>query len=242
MTTTTPSDASAHLAHCPCGAEVRSDGLRDRASYEEFRITGLCQACQDRIFLATCATDPAKRFALRHGAVVAHDAARDELAALPFLYTAEPRIAWDAHRIVRIGERLKRLDPHRALAPMADALTGHAVCVHESATVHDPAVPVRLAGIDLLIVLDRITRRAVDTLPLPSPHHVIVLADEAHWRAHHATSLPELERAWAEEPEPHRSTLRTCALLGWALARLPDGAATGAPPLHAFLDDPHRSE
>lgn len=127
MTTTTPSDAGAHLAHCPCGAEVRNDGFRDRASYTEFRITGLCQACQDRIFLATCAADPAKRFALRHGVVVAHDAARDELAALPFLYTAEPRVAWDAHRIVRIGARLQRLDPHRALAPMAETLTGHAV-------------------------------------------------------------------------------------------------------------------
>ena len=240
--TTTTSDMPAHPQRCPCGAEVRSDGFRDRASYLEFRITGNCQQCQDTMFLCSCARDPTKRFTLRHGAVAAHDAHHDEFAALPFAFTPEPRLAWDAHRILRIGARLPPLDPHRALAPMAEALTDHAVRVHESATVHDPGVAMRLACTDLVVVLDHATCRAVTRLPLPPRHRVVVLADEAHWGAHYGASAPELARTWAAEPEPHRSALRACALLGWALTRIPDGAVTGAPPIHAVLDDSHHSK
>ena len=239
---TRPPDTPETPRRCPCGAEVRSDGFRDLASYLEFRITGNCQACQDRMFLATSATDPTKRFALRHGAVAVHDAQRDETCLLPLLGTAEPRIAWEARCILRIGARLQPLDPYAALAPMAEALHGHAVRVHESATVHDPALPVRLARTDLVIVLDHATRETLQRLPLPARHRVVVLADEAHWSAHYGASLPELERTWGAEPEPHRSALRTCALLGWALARIPDGAPSAASPIHAFLDHPNRSE
>ena len=238
---TRPSDTPETLGHCHCGAEVRSDGFRDLASYLECRITGNCQACQDRMFLCTNAHDPSRPFALRHGVVAAHSADCDEAAALPFLFTVEePRIAWEARFILRIGARLEPLDPYAALAPMAEALHGHAVRVRESTTVHDPALPVRLARTDLFIVLDHATRETLKRLPLPARHRVVVLADEPHWSAHYATSLPELERAWAAEPEPHRSALRACALLGWALARVPDGAPGAARPIHALFDDAHR--
>lgn len=241
--TTRPPESSAHLGRCPCGAEVRNDELRDRASYLEFRITGNCQTCQDQMFLCTNAHDPSKRFALRHGALLAHDAACEEIAALPFLFTRkERRIAWEARFIVRIGARLQPLDPQRALAPMAKVLRDHAVGVHEAAHDHDSAVSTRLAPTDVVIVLDRSTCRSVTRLPLPSRRRVAVLSDEALWSAHYGASLAELEHAWGAEPEPHHSALRTCALLGWALARIPDGVAATAPPIHAFLDAPHRSD
>ena len=180
---------------------------------------------------------------IRHGAVVAHIADCDEAAALPFLFTVEEhRVVWEARFTVRIGARLEPLYPYAALAPMAEALHGHAVRVRESATVHDPALPVRLARTDLVIVLDHATHETLERLPLPARHRVVVLADEAHWSAHYGASLPELARAWGAEPEPHRSALRTCALLGWALARIPDGAPAAARPIHAFLDHPNRSE
>lgn len=60
-------DAAAPLltlrGYCPlCSAEVNE--LRDEASLREFRISGLCQSCQDSVFGADgeameVATDPA---------------------------------------------------------------------------------------------------------------------------------------------------------------------------------------
>lgn len=36
---------------CPgCGVEVDAGGLKDELSRREFRISGLCQACQDSFF------------------------------------------------------------------------------------------------------------------------------------------------------------------------------------------------
>ena len=36
---------------CPfCGRKVTEDQFRDRISKEEFRISGMCQVCQDEIF------------------------------------------------------------------------------------------------------------------------------------------------------------------------------------------------
>ena len=124
MTTQQP-DPPAHLGRCPCGAEVHGESFRDRASYLEFRVAGLCQACQDRLYFCASTRDACIRYPLRHGALLAHDTHRDEIAALPFLCTAEePRLAWEPRFIIRIGARLQRLDPYRALVPMAKALHG----------------------------------------------------------------------------------------------------------------------
>ena len=36
---------------CPtCGEYVSANNFRDRLSLEEFRISGMCQVCQDSIF------------------------------------------------------------------------------------------------------------------------------------------------------------------------------------------------
>ena len=117
---------------------------------------------------------------------------------------------------------------------MADALRDHAVRVHESATARDPAVTVRLARTEMVVVLDHATQQALKRLPLPSPARIVVLADTGDWSEHYAASVPEFERVWATEPEPHRSTLRTCALVGWALTHVPDDANV-APPIDSLV-------
>lgn len=36
---------------CPlCGSKINIDRFRDRKSLEEFRISGMCQDCQDQVF------------------------------------------------------------------------------------------------------------------------------------------------------------------------------------------------
>jgi len=36
---------------CPfCGKEVKEEGFRDELSKREFKISGLCQTCQDETF------------------------------------------------------------------------------------------------------------------------------------------------------------------------------------------------
>ena len=36
---------------CPsCGKKVHIEDFRDKLSYEEAKISGLCQSCQDKIF------------------------------------------------------------------------------------------------------------------------------------------------------------------------------------------------
>ena len=81
-----------------------------------------------------------------------------------------------------------------------------------------------------------------DKTAAPVRRHVVVLADAAHWNAHYGTSVAALERAWGVGLDRHRSTLRTCALVGWALEHNPDSGATEAPPIHAILGDSQLGE
>ena len=70
-----------------CAAPVVPDGFRDRASYRDFHITGLCQACQDELYFRPSVADARMRYPVRRG-VLAAPAVRDgavvELALLPF--------------------------------------------------------------------------------------------------------------------------------------------------------------
>lgn len=70
MTPVTPwtSGHWAALGRCPCGATVAPDGFRDLASYREWQVAGLCQACQDPMHLALSA-DGRWRYPLRRGVV-----------------------------------------------------------------------------------------------------------------------------------------------------------------------------
>ena len=56
---------------CACGAPVYADSFRDLPSYQEFHLSGLCQACQDTVFLGATDDDPPVQYALRRGAVAA---------------------------------------------------------------------------------------------------------------------------------------------------------------------------
>ena len=227
---TTPTDT---LGRCPCGAHVPRAGFRDRTSYLEFRINGLCQACQDSVFLCTTAHHDARgRLPLRRAALVAHDDA--SVAVLPFLAVAEgPRIAWEARHLVRIGPRLAPLDPCEALAPMRETLSAHLVRLHDTPRPDDPTVRARLAGTELVVVLDHATRRRLATLPLAPGHRVVVLGEEVPWRERYGPSLATLESTWGADPAGHRSALRTCALVAWALEHR---SRPDAPPVvHSLL-------
>ena len=85
------------LGRCVCGAVVHEDGWRDECSEREWLLSGLCQDCQDRVFLAS---DGNARHPLRFGALAAHCiAGRDvtDLAVLPFLFVPEfGTLAWEA--------------------------------------------------------------------------------------------------------------------------------------------------
>ena len=56
---------------CACGAPVYADSFRDLPSYQEFHLSGLCQACQDTVFLGATDDAPPVQYALRRGAVAA---------------------------------------------------------------------------------------------------------------------------------------------------------------------------
>ena len=113
---------------CVCGAAVHGNGFRDRGSYLAFSRTGLCQACQDQVFLCSTGDDVESRVPLRSGAVVA--VRGGEACFLPFVFVVpEPRIAWEARYIVRAGSGLEPIDPYDELAPMAEQLAEHQVQV-----------------------------------------------------------------------------------------------------------------
>ena len=106
---------------CVCGAAVHGNGFRDRGSYLAFSRTGLCQACQDQVFLCSTGDDVESRVPLRSGAVVA--VRGGEACFLPFVFVVpEPRIAWEARYIVRAGSGLDPIDPYDELARWPSSL------------------------------------------------------------------------------------------------------------------------
>ena len=124
------------IGRCLCGASVFADSFRDRESYLEFYRTarGLCQACQDSIFLGENPDEPAAPFPIVDGALAAVRTSRAgaaEACLLPFRLVAAPQalIAWEARFIVRAGPALEPLDPWRELEPMRELLDDHQVRV-----------------------------------------------------------------------------------------------------------------
>ena len=55
----------AEAGRCGCSATVYPNSFRDRASWDDFRIAGLCQACQDRLYFARGAPALARAQAAR---------------------------------------------------------------------------------------------------------------------------------------------------------------------------------
>ena len=223
------------LGRCICGACIRVDSFRDERSYQEFYRRALCQTCLDRTCFAASERDPATLFPLHRGALVASKPERNavtELGILPFLFVVpEPRVAWEARFLVRVGTDLHALDPFDEFRPMQQVLEGHQIRLHEVESLSDAScVREHLAELDLLIGLHPSDIASACSLcSLPAEVSSVALSDgQFPWRT--CTLLP-LERWWPF-PTKDPSVLRTCALMGRALGLSAPGRSDRTPIQH----------
>ena len=215
---------------CGCGETVYPDSFRDRASWRDFGITGLCQRCQDTLYFGASAHDAHRLYPVRRGvlaATVTRHGAVVELAALPFVFIApEARIAWEARFLLRAGAPLAPLDPWDELLALKPALESHQVRLTEVDEVD--AAQVRAAlDVDLAVVRDAAARAALAGLALAPGARSAALADDIPWRALLGAPLPELLSPWTRGRAPV-SVLRACALLALGL-HPPPGSGASAP-------------
>ena len=221
---------------CACGAAVYPDGFRDRPSYEEFNISGLCQACQDSAFLGLTDDDPPVQYALRRGAVAA-STGRDgtlELGVVPFLFTAPNRPpVWEARYATHVAPAAGApVDPYMELEAMRDVLAHHQVRLLTPDAFDHPLLTEHFGRCELLVGLDTPSLDRVGEIcpalagaaqaPLAIPferRHGAVVA-----------SLSEVVVSLRlDSPNPAPSALRLCAWMAALLA----GASPDAPALFA---------
>ena len=222
------------IGRCVCGAAVHDDSFRDWESYLEFyRQSGLCQECQDGVFLVDTGWDEPRRFPLRSGALVAatvHGGSLAELAVLPFRFVVpRARIVWEPRYLTRAGSELAPLDFWDELLPMRGVLEGHQVRLEEVGSFEHPRVRERLGGVDLVVGLDRPSiEAAAEACPfLPAGDACAALEGEAPWREAFGRALLPLHEFVCARPRPaslwwagdtaSRSVLRVLAMLGLVL-------------------------
>ena len=221
---------------CACGASVLGGSFRDRSSYEEFDISGLCQACQDGAFLGVTDDDPPVTYALRRGAVAACTDLRagPELAVLPFVFTAPSRPpVWEARyatHVVPAGG--PPLDPYTELEPMRDVLLHHQVRLATPRAFDSPLLNDYFGQCELLLGLDTPQLDRIGTL-CPSLVGVaqapLAVPFERRHRAVIASLGDVVVSLRLDSPNPTPSALRLCAWMGALLA----GASPHAPALFA---------
>ena len=215
------------LGRCVCGAAVHGNGFRDRGSYRAFYQTGLCQACQDEVFL--CSTGDAQSpVPLRRGVIAA--VSTGEVCFFPFVFVApEPRIAWEARFIVRAGSAgsgLDPIDPYDELAPMAEQLAEHQVQISEVAASRARLAFEGPAGIDLLIAPDRSTLVTVAPACSGGDDARCVALDAAYpWQAAFGRPFHPVA-SWWEPGAEECSALRICAVMALLLVD-PAGCDSG---------------
>ena len=204
---------------CMCAASIAPDSFRDRESYREAHVSGLCQACQDIAFLA-CGVDDLRAYPVHDGAVVAVRAFTRRVADLvlfPFRFvvpaSGPARLVWEARRVVWAGPWVEPIDARHELEPMSQLLRGHQVCLHAYRAFLEPEVTACLDALHLLVGVDECALDAVARVcSLPPALPVASLEDEVPWQAAFGRGLHPIESWCAPEPRPF-STLRTCAVL-----------------------------
>ena len=227
------------IGRCICGSVLRVDSFRSVSGYEAFYRTGLCQSCGDASGFGASQSDPSRRFPVRRGALVAAKCENEsalELVLFPFLFVVpEPRIAWEARSIFRIGPDLDPLDRFDELMPMKDLLAGHQVRVHEATSLGDsPGAAAQIAGLELVMAQDNEMFRLLDrTGAFPASALRVGLADALPWRRIYGQPLLPLGRWWPF-PEEEISLLRACALLGMVIS-LARHRGCDRPPMHDLL-------
>lgn len=219
---TQPNGGSPPLGRCPCGQVVHPHDFRNRVSFDEFRLSGLCQACQDAFFLGTSDEDPDASFPIRQGAVGTHVTRRTELLEvcfLPFVFVShDPRPIWEARHIVRAGPGLEPLDPWSELAPMRAELAEHQIRILGLGSFNSPKFREHLSALELLVGLDRPSLDALRAAcPLPDDISLASLCDEAPWAEAFGRELLPLD-TWSADGRAEGSPLHMCALMGLVLS------------------------
>ena len=235
--------SGSELGRCLCGSAILEDFWRDECSEREWSQSGLCQDCQDKIFLGQA---DVRSHALRFGVLTAHASsgcAMSEVAVIPFLFVpATGTVAWEARFTLRIGSMLP-FGLLSDLEPMARILHGHWLRLTEVYPA-DPRLDKWFSDLDLLVALDQESLQAiVGVCPVLGGGIEVALADALDWRAlvgRPLTPFPQFVRSVDLDPSrrragPRPSPLRVCARMGAALG-LEDGR-----PLTQLLEllEPH---
>lgn len=217
-----------------CGATVSADSFRDRLSYSEFHISGLCQGCQDDFFIAEDDLGGPVRYALRRGAVAASVEREgvSEVAVIPFTFTVPRRpVAWEARYVLRMRSVPGPLaDPLDELCAMECPLAGHQIRVRSVDSLDHPLPTLWHGRCELAIGLDT---SALDRVAVLCP----ALAGAARasiavpFQRRYGTPVASLGDVVAklrlDSPHPAPSALRMCSWIAALLA----GPSPSAPPL-----------
>ena len=210
------------LGFCECGAVVHVHSFRNRISFDEYRLSGLCQRCQDEFFLGTSDEDPEASYVLRRGALATvrtDGSALVELCVFPFILVEAPvpEIAWEARLLLRAGSRLDPVDVWDELSPIEAVLQGHQVLLAEFHSLAAPGVAERLGHIDLVVALDCETLGAiVDLGPMLPGATFVNLRDEVPWTEAFGRHLRPLD-TWSLRGRAGGSILHACALIAYVL-------------------------
>ena len=212
-----PETSRLDMGRCVCGAALAPAAFRDRTSYEEAHVSGLCQECQDLASFGR--DDDGLSLAIHDGALVAVRAPGkvSELALLPFRFVLpgpnRARLAWEARFITRAGPWMDRLDVRCELEPMRPLLARHQVRASEHREFDASEVCDRLASLHLLVGLEQCALEAVaGVCRIPDRVARASLAEEVPWVEAFGRGLRSLH-SW-RQPEPgEHSTVRKCALM-----------------------------
>ena len=211
---------------CVCGRLAPRD-FRDDESWREYRLSGLCQSCQDRVFLAfrDDGEEP-RRYALRTGALMAirrvpgASLGSAQLALLPFTFGAPGRpVAWEPRLIVYAGPAPSLADLKACLQPARSFLGRYTVriCSVRDFSASLPAP--RYGSLAVVIARDVPSLRDAGLVceEFAQAEHVALeplLRERGFISLHdfvNRTGVDVGHRAAGAEP------LRTCAWLGAAL-------------------------
>ena len=226
------------LGWCGCGALVREDSFRNECSLAEWHLSGFCQRCQDKFFLAVDQEGDAQVYPFRFGALAAHRSSACEvleIGLIPFLCIPSQHVlAWEARYALRIGRVIPPARPTE-LDPMAEVLAKHHVRATSIYEFLDPGLAEWFSDLELLVALDcRSLGEIVDACPVLRGGLGVSVADGIPWTmsaGRPRSALGPFVRAGRLDSGnngdwPPPSALRLCARMGAALS-LEDESPSG---------------